>query len=132
MNTSYGPVVGQLAPGSTSVRAFVGLPYALPPVGELRWQPPAPPTPWSTPLDVTIPDPLLPGDYVGPACPQGLEGLDYYTLDPSNPSWLTSVMSEDCLHLNVWTPCANSTCNLPVIVFLHGGSWVRPSQTPSP
>ena len=131
MTTTYGQVVGQLAPGNSSVRAFVGVPFAAPPVGDLRWQPPAPPTPWSTPLSVVAPNPLLPGDNKGFVCPQGLEALQLYVLDPSatDQSWLSSVMSEDCLRLNVWTPCPNASCNLPVIVFLHGGAWVRPSHS---
>ncbi len=82
--------------------AFLGVPYAAPPVGKLRWAPPQPSYPWSgTRMAVQF----------GPACPQLRAGWLPY------PVW-----SENCLYLNIWTPKLSLHANLPVIVYFHGGS----------
>jgi para-nitrobenzyl esterase len=126
VSTSNGPVVGQLAPGNASVRTFIGVPYAAPPVGSLRWAPPSPPAAWTSPLAAQYPPAGSP--VLGVSCPQGLESLGIYALDPSDAGqsfvFTDGLVSEDCLYLNVWTPCADASCSLPVIVFLHGGAWV--------
>jgi Carboxylesterase family len=68
INTIYGPVKGTLTPG---VVEFLGVRYAAPPTGSLRWMPPQPPAPWSTPMDAT---------QFGNACPQtGVAGVPSYT-----------------------------------------------------
>lgn len=85
---------------TTSHTAWLGVPYAAPPVGFLRWQPPAPVTPW---------DGVLPATTSGPACPQG-----------GRPEGATS---ESCLHLDVYRP-PDTTTQLPVVVFIHGGGFV--------
>lgn len=82
--------------------AFLGVPYAAPPVGNLRWKPPEPVAAWSGVRQVT---------QYGPACPQLPAGWLPY------PAW-----SEDCLFLNVWTTQLARASNVPVIVFFHGGS----------
>jgi len=101
VNTIYGPVKGTLAPGLTE---FLGVRYAAPPTGNLRWTPPQPPTHWFLPMNAT---------QFGNACPQ---------LDSSFPAVPTA---EDCLFLNVYVPTRNLT-NLfkqfPVMVWIHGGS----------
>jgi len=79
---------------------FRGIPYAAPPLGELRFAPPAPVTPWTTPVDASGP---------GSKCFQSGSGEDY-------------LGSEDCLHVNVWTP--SLTGARPVMVFIHGGAFV--------
>jgi para-nitrobenzyl esterase len=97
--TSYGVLEG-LRSGSGT--AFLGVPYAAPPVGDLRWQPPQPPRAWTGTRKAA---------QFSPACPQLSAGWLPY------PVW-----SEDCLYLNVWTPKLSPRARLPVIVFFHGGS----------
>jgi para-nitrobenzyl esterase len=89
-----------LVRGTTSadVRSYEGIPYAAPPVGDLRWHSPVPPVPWSGALDATRP---------GHRCPQTSVG--------GRPASVT----EDCLYLNVTTPRAARKA--PVLVWLHGG-----------
>jgi para-nitrobenzyl esterase len=82
--------------------AFLGVPYAAPPTGELRWKPPEPVAPWAGMRDAT---------HFGAACPQLPEPWLTY------PHW-----SEDCLFLNVWTRQISVSHKEPVIVFFHGGS----------
>jgi para-nitrobenzyl esterase len=94
--TTDGPVRGRRA-GQTD--AFSGIPFAAPPIGTLRWRPPAAVTPWSAPRDATA---------FASQCPQ----LDAQTQ--------AVVGNEDCLYLNVWAPHANAAPR-PVLVFIHGG-----------
>jgi para-nitrobenzyl esterase len=97
----------------SGVQAWLGIPYAAPPIGELRWKPPQPAAPWSTPFVA---------DRFGPSCMQPLRdhGIAYYVGDDP--------VAEDCLTLNVWAPRgASAGTALPVIVFIHGGSFVAGS-----
>lgn len=85
--------------------AFLGVPYAAPPVGDLRYRPPAPAPSWSGERAATA--------YASP-CPQFPAGMVGRA-----PEYLGQ---EDCLYLNVWTPAdRNPEERLPVMVFLHGG-----------
>ncbi len=99
VNTIYGAVEGLSQDG---VLAFLGIPYASPPVGALRWAPPQPPLGWSG---------VRPAKAFPPACPQ----REFSVGDTVGKA----MGQEDCLYLNVWTP--NLSGRLPVMVFIHGG-----------
>nr|WP_050899584.1 carboxylesterase family protein [Mycolicibacterium rhodesiae] len=103
VRTESGAVRGTV---SADHRLFAGIPYAAPPVGALRWQPPAPVAQWSGFRDATQP---------GPRCIQ----------DASNDVD-RSETSEDCLTLNVWTPPPTGEPR-PVMVWIHGGSFINGS-----
>lgn len=99
VQTAEGPVRGFTKNG---VDIFLGIPYAKPPVGNLRWQPPAPVKRWKDALDAT---------QYGNTCPQARADSFYW------PS-----VSEDCLYLNVFTTGSKkSGQKKPVIVWIHGG-----------
>ncbi|KAH9509556.1 hypothetical protein Btru_046157 [Bulinus truncatus] len=91
-------------------QAFRGVPYAAPPVGSLRWQPPQPPKQWRpSVLDAEL-DP--------PGCPQ----VGCGKLTP--PIACPQKVSEDCLYLNIFSPSgAKNGTNLPVMVYIHGGNF---------
>jgi para-nitrobenzyl esterase len=103
-STVYGSVQGLDRGGSC---AFLGIPYAAPPIDALRWQVPHPPAAWA-------PATLMAGT-APPACAQ---------LNANN-GLPTGV--EDCLMLNVWTPRPLPAFGAPVIVWIHGGSFVNSS-----
>lgn len=99
VHTDSGVVVGTV---TGTHRTFQGIPFAAPPVGELRWRDPQPVQPWTGPRDATRP---------APRCAQ--------TASLGHPS-----TSEDCLYLNVTTPRGQGRGRLrPVMVWLHGGAY---------
>jgi para-nitrobenzyl esterase len=100
--TFSGPVRGSVT--SAGVREFLSIPYAAPPVGNLRWRPPVPHAPWFAPLEAT---------QFANHCPQ-----------PPSPFGSASV-TEDCLFLNVFTPDSNDFFRpRAVMVWIHGGALV--------
>ncbi len=101
VKTTAGLVQGKM---QENVRAFLGVPYAAPPVGELRWKPPAPAAPWSG---------VRPATEFGPRPMQPALYKDMIFRDPGG--------SEDCLSLNIWTPAKNAPAKLPVMVWIFGG-----------
>ena len=119
---------GSLRGGSVgSAIAFRGIPYARPPVGQLRWQPPQPAAPWQGVRDALEP---------GSACTQRTSGLIPFIApmaeaygSPFDQPQVKS--SEDCLYLDVWVPEWPVKRPLPVMVWLHGGSNTVGSGTQS-
>jgi para-nitrobenzyl esterase len=103
VTTTTGALAGTLE-GST--RRFLGVPYAEPPVGPLRFAPPKPVQPWQGARSA---------ERFGAACPQAEETGTVYGLAPLP-------QSEDCLFLNVYAPADTSLRDLPVMVWIHGGS----------
>jgi para-nitrobenzyl esterase len=93
-----GPICGLSVNGTNE---WFGIPYAAPPLGALRWQPPQPPAPWTTTLQAT---------QFGSECTQSFVGSALFG-------------SENCLFINVWAPADGST-GLPVLVHIHGGGFV--------
>ena len=91
------------------VLAFRGIPFAKPPVGDLRWRAPEPPEPWSEVRDATAFGPCAIQSTI-PGTVGDLIGI------------ATHETSEDCLYLNVWTPALdNDNAKRPVMVWIHGG-----------
>ncbi|CAJ0582667.1 unnamed protein product, partial [Mesorhabditis spiculigera] len=99
--TKYGPIQGTtyIVQEQQKVYEFLGVPFAEPPLGNLRFEKPQTPRPWTTPYNATS-YPL--------ACVQCVK-----------PSW---AISEDCLRLNIWTPSLTGQ-QLPVVVYIHGGAY---------
>jgi para-nitrobenzyl esterase len=101
-----GGAIAAVQPDAAGIRSFKGIPFAAPPVGELRWRAPQPVKPWEGERSA---------DQFGPRCVQTAR---LGNIDPLNPR-----MSEDCLYLNVWTPAKSAGERLPVMVWIYGGSF---------
>ena len=97
-------VEGGLLQGTSEsgLSVYRGIPFAAPPVGDLRWRPPQPAAKWQG---------LKPADKFGPRCYQGGRGA---------PGVETS---EDCLYLNVWSPARSARDRMPVLVWIYGGGF---------
>jgi para-nitrobenzyl esterase len=107
VDTTAGTVQGAEENG---VVIYKGIPFALPPIGPLRWREPQPPTPWAGARSSAFP----------PACPQ--RGSYPKNAPPE-------VTSEDCLYLNVWKPVMTTAEKLPVMLWIYGGGLTNGSAS---
>ncbi len=109
------------SPGRKDIAAFLGVPFAKPPVGNLRWRAPEPPAAWRG---------IRQSKSFGPACSQVINGEDSFGgtiarafgVEPPKPMPLD--YSEDCLYLNVFTESADPGSKRPVMVWIHGGAFM--------
>jgi para-nitrobenzyl esterase len=91
---------------ATGINSYKGIPFALPPVGNLRWKGPQPPANWN-----------------------GVRNAGHFSHMPmqkhvfSDMIFRADTMSEDCLYLNVWSPTRLASANLPVLVYFYGGGF---------
>ena len=95
---------------NATVRAYLGMPYAAPPVGALRWKDPQPVPAWDGVRTATA---------LAPQCIQPARLPDAVGIEAVGPQ----AMGEDCLYLNVWTPASSAGGKLPVMVWFFGGAW---------
>jgi len=106
VKTGNGTLEGA-AQKASGVRSFKGVPFAQPPVGDLRWKPPQPVKAWTG---------VRKADKFGPRCMQRAIFGDM--------NFRSNGMGEDCLYLNVWTPAKSGREKLPVLVYFFGGGFM--------
>lgn len=122
VHTGCGAVEGIAAP-EPEITVFRGIPFAAPPVGDLRWRAPQPVAAWAG---------TLAAHDFAPACPQPTPGDSNEFYDREWGTDPAIALDEDCLYLNVWTPALRGSDEdtrvstdrpLPVMVWIHGGAY---------
>ncbi|KAL9095027.1 MAG: hypothetical protein Q9165_002629 [Trypethelium subeluteriae] len=126
VDTSVGTVSGFINGSTPGVAEFYGIPFAEPPIGDLRWEPAVPKSPLNGTFDATS---------FSPACPQYASSIPTVYNTDAPQFVISGPTSEDCLTLNVWAPYQSpSDCNsngtgqgqqdlLPVLVWIYGGGF---------
>ncbi|MGD9723047.1 MAG: carboxylesterase/lipase family protein [Pirellulales bacterium] len=107
-----GLISGARTGDQSDVRVYKGIPFAAPPVGKLRWQPPQRPSAWDGVRECAT---------FAPTCPQAPYPAGSVYAMTAQPQ------SEDCLYLNVWTGAGRPNEKRPVMVWIHGGALTRGS-----
>lgn len=110
--TIYGEVSG-LPTATEGVAVYKGIPYAAPPVGELRWRAPQPPASWEG---------VRKCESFAPAAMQHMHNAPESFYGKEFPLYEGLQCSEDCLYLNLWTPAKAPGEKLPVMMWIHGGN----------
>ncbi|THY22377.1 putative liver carboxylesterase 4 [Aureobasidium pullulans] len=106
VETSYGAIRGAISDLESDVVSYKGIPFAKPPVNDLRWRAPEPPTRWPGTLNATR---------FGADCAQSYSSLGLFSSGSEN-------ISEDCLYMNIWAPKnATARSKLPVFLWIYGG-----------
>lgn len=118
-STAYGDVRGVVL--GSGVELFAGIPYAAPPVGELRWKKPQDPEPWTSILECDTFAPMSIQTQNLPIYNSLAQIIGYHDYQISLNDNYREACSEDSLYLNIWKP-AGTAEKAPVVVYIHGGS----------